>query len=314
MAVDHNGGRRRREATLFVLIAVAICSAVVAVRVAAIVILDPALATATAEAVKAINAQGWYPNLVSLAGAAFSRPFLIGVFFYAGAPTLAAVFLAARIGGVGALLARLRPWGPGAARKGWYWTYVALAGVYAAGIGFYLLAIGNSHSLLRFGSSPALAALGLLVAPFIDEGGTLEELGWRGYLFPRLDQGQGWLGPALLVGAIHWAWHLPREVLTFIQGVDPLVFLSNQSVFAALCLALGVLCGLSVKASGGSALPAILIHGGTNAWSKGLDWGNAAAIWRSVDIRTAVVIVLAFVVLAIYATGKLRFGSEPSPV
>ena len=307
--VPPDGGLRRPRA-LFLALAFAIASAVVAVRVIAIAA-DPSLLNATMDAVKAIMAEGGYTNLLTLIGKAVHRPFLIGIFFYAGAPTLAALIVAGLGGGGGLrrLFGRLLPWGPDGRRANWAWTYVWLGAIYAACIALFIATGAGPSTLLHFGPSLPLAAAGLLIAPFIDEGGTLEELGWRGFLFPLMDRPSGWLAPALMLGVIHWAWHLPREVLTFMQGVDPLIFVSGQSVFLILCLALGVLCTLGVRASGGSALPAIAIHGGTNALSKGL--GADAPHWGPIDLRTLVVIFAAVVVIGLYRISRLQFADKP---
>ncbi len=46
-------------------------------------------------------------------------------------------------------------------------------------------------------------------------GGPLEEFGWRGYALPRLMERYSFLPSALILGALHGAWHLP---LHFIEG------------------------------------------------------------------------------------------------
>ena len=42
--------------------------------------------------------------------------------------------------------------------------------------------------------------------------GLFEELGWRGFLLPRLQRGQTALVAALLVGLVWLPWHLPELV------------------------------------------------------------------------------------------------------
>lgn len=51
--------------------------------------------------------------------------------------------------------------------------------------------------------------------PLFIIGGGLEELGWRGYLQPRLEKTSGYLASVLIVGFIWSIWHLP---LWFIEG------------------------------------------------------------------------------------------------
>jgi membrane protease YdiL (CAAX protease family) len=67
---------------------------------------------------------------------------------------------------------------------------------------------------------PIMAALG-------------EELGWRGFLFPRLLQRYGLVGSAVIVGVIWGVWHLPADFVG-LKGYGPwwfwLAFLLNGPI------------------------------------------------------------------------------------
>ena len=53
----------------------------------------------------------------------------------------------------------------------------------------------------------------LLAAAFLDQGGVLEELGWRGFALHELQAGSlSPLGEAVLVGIAWGLWHVPRDV------------------------------------------------------------------------------------------------------
>ncbi|NMA96183.1 MAG: CPBP family intramembrane metalloprotease [Clostridiales bacterium] len=61
-----------------------------------------------------------------------------------------------------------------------------------------------------FGIKEPLSIIYMLISlPFMIVGGGLEELGWRGYLQPKLEKMIGYLTSTLVVGLIWSLWHLP---------------------------------------------------------------------------------------------------------
>jgi len=260
---------------------------------------DPASAGMLGEMVTGIYASGQYINIASMLPHALARPDLLGVFIFAAAPSISAVIVAARGGGGGlkVLAGRLRPVGANTTRRRAIAVYCGMLAVYAAGFAAYDFVAGPGTTitgrLAMFGGSVLLgAAVGLLM----DEGGTLEELGWRGFAWPLLQAAMKHpLRAAMLLGTLHWAWHLPREVLTLLGGVDPGSFLLTQGVFWALCLALAVVAGYCVNLAGGSVWPAVLVHGGTNLWSKALS-DHVAPSFGLIDLRTLILFMLALVI------------------
>lgn len=81
-----------------------------------------------------------------------------------------------------------------------------------------------------------------------------EELGWRGYFQDRLNPKIGWLAASVLVGAIWFVWHLP---LWTIDSPHAQIALS---LYAGHVMCYAVIIGAAYTLSGGSILPAILIH------------------------------------------------------
>jgi len=67
-------------------------------------------------------------------------------------------------------------------------------------------------------------------------------------------------------------------------------------------MALSIVISYAVFKTGGSVIPAILIHGGTNVWSKALSSPLYQTI--GIDIRTIFVILVAITIL-IMTKGKL---------
>ncbi len=235
---------------------------------------------------------------VILAVARRNRWVLVIVVF-ASAPTVAALLVAAA-GAPVDLGAAVRPWNGDVAGEALV-TYGVIGAVFVLGcLGFLRVvrtevAAGTieTPAVLRGRTRPDVAAR-LGAGAFVDEGGTLEELGWRGVLLPLLLL-ELHRGPATIVVAlVWWAWHLPREVPGWRHLPSRRRWATNQAVFVATCVGLSVLCTDAFLRTGGSAWPALLIHGGTNVWSKALGAGPSARY--GTDVRTVVVCVLAAIV------------------
>ena len=109
--------------------------------------------------------------------------------------------------------------------------------------------------------------VGLKGSQFLDQGAVLEELGWRGFATPELqDAGVAPLKVAVIVGICWGLWHLPRDITT---GVIERLGLSSYLALYLPSFVLGTI-SVSVIASyfmnrlGGSVIPAIVVHGITN--------------------------------------------------
>lgn len=108
----------------------------------------------------------------------------------------------------------------------------------------------------------ALAALALtiLIAPFLNLPLYLgEELGWRGFLTPRLVALVGRPG-VLLTGLIWGLWHLPLILLGHNYGTQPWL---GMLIWLPLCVALSVLL-TALRNLGGAIWPTALAHGALN--------------------------------------------------
>jgi len=242
-------------------------------------------------------------NLVTVGRYAIEKqPAAWLILLFAAAPTLAAIAVSLGSGGwrgLAGLLARLKPAGPGRRTGEVAGPYLLLLGVSAVVLVGYLwwgsrVGAAGVVELSRrtLGDGPLQIGLTLAIGHLIDEGGALEELGWRGFGLPRLVEAMGSpLRASLVLGALWWAWHLPREVPALISGNLSAGMVSGQALFLLTCLALSVLTAWGWTATGGSALPGVLIHGGTNVWSKSL--GSTVNPWAGTDVRTVIVILLA---------------------
>lgn len=183
----------------------------------------------------------------------------------AWAPTVVAVgmtYRSAGTDGVRTLLGGLARW-----RFPLRWYAVALLGVPAivgGATGVHLLLGGALPSPTFPVDLPGRQEYLLLPVVFLANvvlGGPLaEELGWRGYLQPRVRGALGVTATGLAVGLAWGLWHLPFFVLpggSSIVGGLPLAW------FVPLVTGLSALFALVVDRSG-SVLPAVLLHASMN--------------------------------------------------
>jgi len=123
-------------------------------------------------------------------------------------------------------------------------------------------------------------------------GATGEELGWRGFLLPRLGRHVGELPAAFLMGMLWALWHVPAF---FTPGM-PHQFMPLASSLALIAL-FGVFLALMFNQAGESALPTMLAHlslnvmfgvGGVNL-SSVVFWRTMAGIYGAIAVLAIVV-------------------------
>jgi membrane protease YdiL (CAAX protease family) len=130
--------------------------------------------------------------------------------------------------GVGLLLRRCVQW-----RVGIGWYLIALFGFLLVYLLGYSVFYGVNLSLALLVQWPLLftvflpqAVLIILTASFA------EELGWRGFALPRLQQRYGPVLGTIILGSLHGLWHLP-SFFTLVNG--PFIFTSYVGfLFAAI--------------------------------------------------------------------------------
>jgi membrane protease YdiL (CAAX protease family) len=169
----------------------------------------------------------FYSGLPTLLAIALALPFEILV----ASPLVAALILTAVIGGRSAVTGLLRGflrW-----RVGWRWYVVALALPPALAITpayLNMLWGAPAPSTALFGSATAM--LGVFALRLVNpwDGPGSEELGWRGYALPRLQQRYSPLTANLILAGVVVTWHLRLVV----EGDLPVIALIGT--FAATIL------------------------------------------------------------------------------
>jgi hypothetical protein len=118
-----------------------------------------------------------------------------------------------------------------------------------------------------------------------------EEVGWRGFALPRLQNGRNALAASVVVGALWGLWHLP---LFFIadapQASYPLV------AFLLAATAQGVIMTWIVNRARGSVLVAGLAHAATDAallYSATVS--SAPAFWTAAGVMAAAALLMVLI-------------------
>jgi membrane protease YdiL (CAAX protease family) len=198
-------------------------------------------------------------------------------------PAAAAVIVAATVGSLHDLGARLVRW-----RVGWRWYVVVLLGpavfyaaVAALHAGFGWLGELAQPNALRV----SLVSLVPLFLALVLTDGLGEETGWRGFALPRLLQRTSRLPASLVLGVIWALWHLP---LFWTVGKD-----AYGGLFVIMLVelpAMSVLYTWVFQHTAGSALLAILFHGSGNVFGVSAAYADT--------VRSALVVLLLKWVLA----------------
>jgi uncharacterized protein len=185
-----------------------------------------------------------------------------------GACAVLVTWLADGPGGVRELLGRLGRW---RVPVRWY-----LFAVFGLAVGYWSVAL-VVHAVFGPAELTPPPLEQWLVAPvsfvaLVVLLGLVEELGWRGFLLPRLSARLTPLRAALVVGLVWWAWHLPIRV-----RLDRPEGAAFAWLFLVGILADAVVIAWVFHRSGGSVLLVALMHAATNTWGGTLLYGQMFA-------------------------------------
>jgi len=155
-------------------------------------------------------------------------------------------------------------------------------------------------------TSPVPVLMAMMLIPFMALGGGLEELGWRHYLQPAMQERLPFVPATVVVSVIWVAWHAP---LFAIVGTTQNA--SSPLVFAVTTLGLGFALG-ALHAVTGSAALCVLAHSAINAMSAA--WPVTDDLARNL-VMGAALIAFAVVVMGVATTRSRRLPpeSEPTP-
>jgi uncharacterized protein len=111
----------------------------------------------------------------------------------------------------------------------------------------------------------------LMISLFMLFLGPVEEFGWRGTLLPLVQRRVSPVWAGLFVGAVWAVWHIPAF---FVGGVPHTAW--SLLPFLTGVTAVGVVMAVVYNRTGGSLLPAVVIHWQLNIalWPEAQPWEN----------------------------------------
>ena len=213
-------------------------------------------------------------------------------------PTIAAVTVTAWTGGVAGVRQLLRKYVIWRVRPIWYLAAVLAPSIPAVAVtAIYLWRGGGrlgSPDIDRLAALPAIAGLSVLAGPLG------EELGWRGFLLPRLKERTSLLGASLVVGVVWTFWHAPlfwAPSGSFISGAP--VTVQSVAMFLTIVTGLSCLIAWVWHHARGSVLLTILMHLSINLNLLATVFPGAARAQQQMPYSTIVALwVLVAVILA----------------
>jgi hypothetical protein len=253
-----------------------------------------------------------------------AEPLLWLIVLGGAAPTLAGLIVAgirSRWAGVRGMLVRFRPWlgavGPGPAVG----TYLQLTAVMIlaelAVYGTRYLLGGEIRAMYSFPAQPFSMAFagGLALSAVLDQGSFLEEPGWRGFAQPLL-QGRmsSPLAASLLLGVAWSLWHLPRDIgFGTIEALGMAHYLCLYlPAFTANCVVISIVAAYFCNRTGGSVVPAIMVHGLAND-AVGLAGLSSGVTFTPAHQLTKLAPYLVLVTLLLVRHGRSLAFNEPGP-
>src|SRR5262245_33082804 len=201
-------------------------------------------------------------------------------------PTIAALLLTWRSEGFTGVRRELRRLGYSRGSGPWLVLAVLLPAAAVAGAGFVARASGAAARFIPAAVAPMMVVLQLVT------GAVGEELGWRGFLLPRLRSSFGMVA-SWWVMAIFWGlWHVAGIFFpgTPLQIAPPFLFLLAVVFF-------GVFLAFLFERTAGSVLPTILAHLSLNITLgiRGASPSSRAFWWTMVSLLGLVALVVTMI-------------------
>jgi membrane protease YdiL (CAAX protease family) len=202
--------------------------------------------------------------------------------------------------GVRALLGQLGRW-----RVGWGW-FAAAALVYPTLVfvvaGLYRLLPGSAPLPFQPASVSSLVVTAIILTLTV----LGEEIGWRGFALPHLQQRFPALQSSLVLGTIHTIWHLP--FWTVLGELDAFGW-PYWLISWAFVLALTIYLTWLMNNTGNSLLMAVILHGCYNLVSVG--FLPITTVVPAYGIFTILAWLVAMVLIRRY--GARRLARPPQP-
>jgi membrane protease YdiL (CAAX protease family) len=176
---------------------------------------------------------------------------------------------------------------------------LAWAGAILAGLTLWTGSVDTTR-LAELASQLPTALLFIMLA-----GGGNEELGWRGFALPALQERTDALTASVVIGVVWAVWHLP----IFVFGVLSYGSLSAVPAYIVNVVGISVVFTWLYNESGPSILPVMVLHGMNNAvMEPAVGAGGVSAAVPKYLIMSAP--IWATALLALIAYGRTQIASS----
>lgn len=230
-------------------------------------------------------------------------------------PGLAALLLTGALEGKSGIRSLIKRLIPGQKIARWYLAVLFLPlALGLASLGIFNI-LGGEATMPDFRDPVTLLLFPGMFIFQLTLGGSVEEIGWRGYALPRLLTGHSALMATIVLGGLWCLWHLP---LFFIAG-------TGQSTMPFVLFALGsfpiafTFTWFYIR-TGGNLLIALLLHAAINTAMSALPIISPLADgeWRPLALFLGLFILTAVIVLAsgpdVFLKRPGQKNKAPSPV
>ena len=192
-----------------------------------------------------------------------------------------------------------------------WWLYALLIKLGIVLLGMIINALSGMDSLDLKRIPEGLGSFMPFFIMLMITGGLGEELGWRGFMLPRLQARYNALVASIIVGVLHGLWHVP---MFFIEGLSPYQEMADASNIIIVIMGYGlfyvtpwaVLWTCLLNNTKGSLLLACILHAG-EAWVL-CSWNieNPASFIGAGIAMT----ITAIVVIIIFGPQRLSISGE----
>lgn len=187
--------------------------------------------------------------------------------------------------------------------------------IFVVGLGVFLLVGGKSPSFTVIKEELHLLPIWLLVVFLPINGPVGEEIGWRGYALPELQERTGPTIASLIIGTVWGLWHLPDFFNpTSVQASLGLVFLI-PFVVGTISNSI-IMTWLYNRAKASTLVAGIIWHAATDFWAPifladfSIAAGSEGAVSVSQTLYALVIAVLAILAITIIIRTKGQLGYE----
>lgn len=223
-------------------------------------------------------------------------------------PAIAALIVTRALYGKGSartLLSRVKAW-----RLHPWWYVLVLLGPAALGvvsIGLFVL-FGGPGVQFQF---PGLTILfSLIIALLISVG---EEIGWRGFAFPRLQSRSNLVVASLVIGSLWAFWHVPDDITRLSLLAVPSTYISFLW-FLGLTVIGSLFMGCVYHRTGGSILLMALAHMGLTIFWNFVILPEQAGQFDPSDLSVILMGIVVVSIVVLTGTKKRALAQEPEPV